>query len=315
MDLLKLLQEKAKTIPLGDHSTGLSAVLLHIEVAFAHLSRGQSLSESTAFTDAIYRTNLAFEGGVKEAYRVFTHQDPSKKRPYEIEKYLESNKLLRPRILSQFTTYRTDWRNPSSHDYTLDFDEGEALLAIVSVSAFVYVLLDEISEKLAADTSRRDAESRRIADPSEPKTEREDLVFVVGQALQFFAASIDTVNLDTEAKLLGALHGFLGVFVEHAEILAEHKVLGLAGQVDLLVKRADSKVFVEIKRSSSSTTIRSGVNQLYAFSEALDADGILFIPVGGHDVSFHFIAHPTHRLAVVSRIDMGAFEASLSRND
>ncbi|WP_458127549.1 hypothetical protein [Pseudomonas sp. Z2-11] len=31
--------------------------------------------------------------------------------------------------MSQLTTYRTEWRNPSAHDYKLTIDESEAFLA------------------------------------------------------------------------------------------------------------------------------------------------------------------------------------------
>src|SRR5262249_49401315 len=136
MDLFAILRSKIDTLPEGDYSSGLSAVVRHLETSFNHLSRGQQQGEETAFTDAIYRTNQAFEGSIKEAYRVLAQQDPGQQRPYDIENYLENNKLLRQRVLSQFTNYRKEWRNPSTHDYKLDFNESEAFLAIVSVSAF-----------------------------------------------------------------------------------------------------------------------------------------------------------------------------------
>ena len=89
MDLVDTLRTKIDVLGDGDYLPGLRAVLLHIETAFRHLSRGQATDDDTAFTDAIYRTNQAFEGSVKEAYRVLAGHDPAKKRPYEIESYLE----------------------------------------------------------------------------------------------------------------------------------------------------------------------------------------------------------------------------------
>jgi len=122
---------------------------LSIEVAHRHLARGQAQNDETAFTDAIYRTNQAFEGSIKEAYRVLASKEPANKTPFQIEQYLQKHGVLRERVLTQFTRYRTEWRNPSTHDYKLDFDEDEAFLAIVSVSAFVKVLVDQIIEALA----------------------------------------------------------------------------------------------------------------------------------------------------------------------
>lgn len=105
MDLVDTLRKKIIVLEEGEYIAGLKAVLLHIENAFRHLSRGQESEDDTAFTDAIYRTNQAFEGSVKEAYRVLANQDPAKKRPYEIENYLEQNNIFRSRVLSQLTTY------------------------------------------------------------------------------------------------------------------------------------------------------------------------------------------------------------------
>src|SRR5687768_12024943 len=144
MDLVTIIRDKIERAGEGDHSPGLKAVLLHIETAVAHRDRGQDTPDDTAFTDTIYRTNQAFEGGLKEAYRVLTGKTPEKKTPSQIEEYFTSNVIFRPRVLSQFKNYRTEWRNPSTHDHQLDFDASEALLAIVSVCAFANVLLDQI---------------------------------------------------------------------------------------------------------------------------------------------------------------------------
>ncbi len=148
MDLLDLIRNQIKALPAGAHLPGLQSVLQHIEVAYKHFARGQS-GDDSAFTDTIYRTNMAFEGSIKEAYRVLAAKDPTKLRPYDIEQYLEKQNVFRDRILGQFTTYRTEWRNPASHDYNLDFDEAEAFLAMVSVSAFTKLLVDEIMERLS----------------------------------------------------------------------------------------------------------------------------------------------------------------------
>jgi hypothetical protein len=127
MDLLDTLRSKINVLDDGSYISGLKSVLLHIETEFRHLSRGQSTEDETAFTDAIYRTNQAFEGSIKEAYRVLAAQDPARKRPFDIESYPEKNNTFRSRVLNQLTNYRTKWRNPSAHDYKLDFDGARQL--------------------------------------------------------------------------------------------------------------------------------------------------------------------------------------------
>ena len=151
MDIVDILRNKISVLEPGEHSTGLKATLSHIETAFRHLLRGQRDEDQTAFTDAVYRTNQAFEGAIKEAYRVLTKSNPENVRPYDIELHFSKSATFRRRVLDQFTNYRKEWRNPSTHDYKLDFNESEAFLAIVSVTAFSCLLLDEITQKIAHD--------------------------------------------------------------------------------------------------------------------------------------------------------------------
>jgi hypothetical protein len=70
MDLIEILRQRIESLAAGEHIIGFRAVLQHIVVAANHFARGQSSGDDTAFTDAIYRTNQAFEGSLKEAYRV-----------------------------------------------------------------------------------------------------------------------------------------------------------------------------------------------------------------------------------------------------
>jgi hypothetical protein len=152
MDLVKILNDAIERLPSGEHSAGLTAIMRHISVAIKHFERRDE-NGIDSFTDAIYRTNQAYEGSLKEAYRVLAGKDPSVKTPNEIEKYLEGAKVVRPRVLTQLTRYRQDYRNPSTHDYKLDFDQNEAILAIVSVCAFAKLLIDQISERLAFEAA------------------------------------------------------------------------------------------------------------------------------------------------------------------
>ncbi len=112
MDIQEVLNNKIKSLPAGDHLAGLKAVKLHIDSAVRHLTRGQSDEDETLFTDVIFRCNQAFEGSIKEAYRVLAGKDPQGITPADIEKFLASANLLRKKVLDQFTIYRREWRNP-----------------------------------------------------------------------------------------------------------------------------------------------------------------------------------------------------------
>ncbi|RMB34292.1 hypothetical protein C8J47_2013 [Sphingomonas sp. PP-F2F-G114-C0414] len=153
MDLIALLNDAVAKIPSGDHSQGLNAIVRHVNNAIRHIERDQNLDPDSC-TDAIYRTNQAYEGSLKEAYRVLAGKDPSGLSPFQIEGYLESNNTVRPRVLTQLTRYRKDYRNPSAHDYKLDFDNDEALLAIVSVCGFAILLLNQIRSKIESTAAQ-----------------------------------------------------------------------------------------------------------------------------------------------------------------
>jgi hypothetical protein len=234
-------------LPQGEHTIGLRSVLQHIQVALNHLARGQNTGDETAFTDAIYRTNQAFEGSLKEAYRVLTGKDPSTTRPFDIENRFQAEKLLRPRVLSQFTTYRRDWRNPSAHDYRLDFDEDEALLAIVSVCAFAIVLVDQVAEKLGFDSAKRAAQP--VATVKEvPGPLLEHLV----SALERFVYQQPQQAPEpgySHAHVLGAIAGYLTGTLPRAMIEID-KILNPSHpeRVDIFVTRGDERVIIELRR-------------------------------------------------------------------
>lgn len=286
MNIIEAIQNKIKILDDGNYTPGLHAILQHIETAFRHLSRGHATDDDTAFTDAIYRTNQAFEGSIKEAYRVLAGQDPEKKRPYDIENYLEQNNIFRPRVLSQLTTYRTEWRNPSTHDYKLDFDESEAFLAIISVSAFSCLLLDQIAERLAYNKSQAEAEAQKVALEAElAETVNADLMVRVSEIITQFCASHlpspSSSGKATEAQIIGALHGFFASAAPELTVFSE-VLLDAEKRVraDLLVSRNEENVVIELKRSLTKQSYANGLTQIenYMRIGGIKNGILLFIP-------------------------------------
>lgn len=205
MNVVEELRRKIHTLPDGDYVVGLRSVLVHLETAFKHLRRGQTQREDQAFTDAIYRCNQAFEGSIKEAYRVLAERQPEQKTSHEIEQYLQDNKVFRQRVLSQFTNYRRQWRNPSTHDYTLSFDPSEAFVALTQVAAFAYVLIDQIAERIAFQQASESAKGEAATavprpDDAEPATLGEQ----VGAFLAWFDRVSVTLPIQSDVQLSGA---------------------------------------------------------------------------------------------------------------
>jgi hypothetical protein len=149
MDLLQQIKAKISANPSWNGARGIESVLTHIELAERHHQRATATRDEHLYTDAIYRTNHAFEGILKEAYILLAGESADRRTPNEIEEYLLNSNTLRPRVIDQLTNYRKNWRNPSTHDYQLFFTEQESILAIVNVCAFVSILLDQMLERAA----------------------------------------------------------------------------------------------------------------------------------------------------------------------
>ncbi|WP_271084424.1 hypothetical protein [Brevundimonas sp. NIBR11] len=267
MDLLQTIRSDIAQIPDGEHTTGLKSVLHHVEAAYRHLERGQKEGDDSAFNDAIYRTNQAFEGSVKEAYRVFTEQDPAGKTPAQIEKYLEQNSIFKDRVLSQLKDYRTNWRNPSTHDYNLFFDQDEAFLAIVSVSAFAKLLVRQIAEHISYTESI--AISQAIGDFEIPAAG--DLSDKAQKIIEeFFASPVNMPSaMVSEASLQGALSAYITTALPNSQVDTEVALGSSRNRADIVVTLESEKLIIELKRwRNDSAWIDSGATQVMNYLQA-----------------------------------------------
>ncbi len=251
MDVLEILINKLDQLPAGDHSSGLKAVRLHIEAAIRHFWRGQKDNDESAFTDSIYRCNQAFEGSVKEAYRVLASKNPEKVSLAEIETFLTSGEVLRKKVLDQFTNYRKEWRNPSTHNYLLDFDEDEALLAIVSVTVFSIVLCDQIESKIAFIA----AQSTAPAAPLSSGSLLDQVVEVVRRFPESESYPADVARIPgrlslqtTYERVEGAFAGYLSAeFARHKMSVLQRVRVNGKYEVDVVVQSGSELIAIDLK--------------------------------------------------------------------
>ncbi|WP_166367044.1 hypothetical protein [Pseudomonas akapageensis] len=276
MHLIDTLRNKIGGLDDGDYMHGLRAVLRHIETAGRHLTRGQESDDDAAFTDAIYRTNQAFEGSVKEAYRVLAGKNPEHERPYDIELYLENNNVFRSRVMNQLAIYRKEWRNPSTHDYTLDFDESESFLAIVSVSAFACLLLDQIAEKLSF--TRAQAATKAMMDPMPAAGGKRDTKVLYEQVLDHLSAFCESTTVTgsdlkkiSGVQAIGALHGFLATVAPDLKIETEKQIAsGHRFRSDIVISKGTETIIIEVKNQLRDRLI----NTVVQIEDALNAGGM-----------------------------------------
>jgi hypothetical protein len=293
MNVQEILGRKIGALPVGCYSDGLAAVKAHIDAAVRHFGRAQAEGDEALFTDTIFRCNHAFEGSIKEAYRVLAEKDPEGKRTFDIEQFLLSEKLLRKRVLDQFTNYRQEWRNPSTHDYTMDFDEDEALLAIVSVTVFAIVLCDQIEGKIAFQAA---AASTPATDSA--TTESASLLDLVTNAVQDFALNhVDlAVPLRSPAqdyyRLEGELAGYLSAKLSSIDgIVVTQNQRMSSREADVVVSRNGQAVIVELKRVPASasvpTTIQRAVTQAAFYLHEPNVTGAVAFVYSSNTKEYH----------------------------
>jgi hypothetical protein len=299
MNILNIIKEKVNRVP-EENSVGLKAVILHVDTAEKYLFRAKEENDDNQFTDVIYRTNHAFEGILKEAYTILTKKDASRETPNNIEKYLSTH--FNTRVLDLFTNYRTQWRNPSTHEYQLFFTEQEAFLAIVSVSAFVNILLDQIIESINFDLEKAETD-KRVNEIKAGLGNYEALSFqdkiknlLIEFSKGFVLSEQDSINL-RESEIFGFLSGFIAsvdptLTLEHEPILEGNRNL----RPDILITSGSEKIIIELKG-----TVPSGRNSTMARNQVL-----IYLVNSGIETGIIYFYNNQNLEPVVSEENVGA---------
>lgn len=249
MDLLEIIKSSSNRFPDTHKNNGIDAIVIHIERAEKYWNRARNENDDVLFTDVIYRTNQAYEGALKEAYSIIAGKDPKKVKPYEIEKYLEEKNILKEKVLDSLKNYRKEWRNTSTHDHKIFFNEQEALLAIASVCTFCIILFEQISSKI-----KEILEKERVTKLSQEVIESIDSYAQLPddkKILTLLTKSYEYIQLPhqhiREHEFTGMLTGFLKAV--EPEISAQSDVeVGGKKRVDLVIGLGKKNVVVEIKK-------------------------------------------------------------------
>lgn len=285
MDILKLIRSQIDHITKNDELNGLKSVLTHIERAEYFLSQGLDTQDEAFFTDAIYRTNQAFEGVLKEAYSVLANKKGTKNlTPYKIEKYFTDNDIFRERVLDQFTSYRQNWRNPSTHDHKLSFNHSESFLAIISVSAFIHVLLNQMAERIAynKESDKLKQENKNITGDIKEYQEVKAVMKLALILEQFANETPELLTTNSDYEIIGMMEAYIKNADASFKTETEPKIHDLLDNTfrpDLMVSDNKDSIIIEVKRFSSNRSIENGISQLMSYMTMVKiTNGILFIP-------------------------------------
>jgi hypothetical protein len=300
LDLLKLLKGKAEHFSVSEEDRGVSSVVNHIGVAEKHFENGK-LGDDYLFNDVVYRSNQAFEGALKEAYRIITGNNPDNITPYKIEKYFEENAVLKDRVLKLFTNYRTEWRNKSTHDYRLYFSEQEAFLAIVSISAFINILFDQMLEKRAYDKESEELKnnpaSKSAVNINLSIDERVvDLLLKYSKEVpgKMIGSVLPRI---TEVELIGSFYAYLNSLANDIKVSSEYVIKSGPRRLiaDFFLQKDAEKLIIEFKNpiQKISESLNGGTQQLFTYLIASGVEcGILYIPPTSEDQEMEVITLP-----------------------
>lgn len=285
MDILKEIEKQIKSIKAEDNSAYLDQIYSHLDRAELYYMKG--INDEQYFNDVIYRSNQAYEGALKESYKVLagkTEAELSKTTPHKIEAHLKDNNIFRDRVLQLFENYRQEWRNKSTHDYKLIFKQDEAFIALTSVTSFVHLLLREILEKLAYNKAIRikdiEAKFKKLNEilQEDDKNLADKIIKLL---FEFTDNSIINAAHSTmlDVEILGMLHGFLSKSNEDLEVIREPK-LEFNSQTmrpDFIVEYESEKVVLEIKRQFSRQQLQPAIHQVLSYLQAAAiSNGILY---------------------------------------
>src|SRR4051812_20660025 len=118
MDVLQAIEMQIQGIQAEDNSTYLIQIYTHIQRAELYFKQGET--DEQYFNDVIYRSNQAYEGALREAYKVLAakpEEELNRTTLNKIEMHFRDNNIFRERVLQLFENYRREWRNKSTHDY------------------------------------------------------------------------------------------------------------------------------------------------------------------------------------------------------
>lgn len=286
MDILKSIKEQVKEIKRLSGKYSFEQIITHIERAELYYLEGIEKADDNFFTDVVYRANQAFEGSLRQSYMVLadkTEKQTSVKRTFDIEEYFESNFIFNDRVLKLFENYRKEWRNKSSHDHKLFFNQSEAFLAVINVSSYVYVLFNQIIEKLAflrqQEELKEQKEKKKIISKifaDKGHSLKDKIIELIKEI------SIDNEQLNsqtTETEIIGMFNAFIESASPTSKVFTNYKIEsnGKIYRPDILIELEEEKLIIEIKRSLSLDMAHE--EQLLRYMKTIKAEeGILWYP-------------------------------------
>jgi len=281
MNLTNEIQKRVDSLTRDDAQDGIRAAVKHIKIAEKRYGYGKNKQDEDFFNDAIYRCNQAFEGMLKEAYQVIEEERDHHISIFDIENHLLENQVYTQRVVELFKSYRKNWRNPSTHNHRLLFNEQEALLAIISVYSFTAVLLDLILERISFKNEKERIKAE-IDDIKKLQNDIDglDLYHQIIYLIQKFGKRKFYINDEREVEYIGRLTSFINSVEPSITFQRDVQLEESSYRPDIVFFRKSENVIVEIKSHYSPKLFPDiEKNQLITSLKWSEIDyGILYMP-------------------------------------
>jgi hypothetical protein len=269
---------KKEIIPLLDSMGELkediiNSAIVHIDRAENFFQQAKIMKDDQFYTDVIYRTNQAYEGILKIAYTIFTRGTGegleetgyTTLTTYELENYFEENNIFNQRVRLTFLFYRKYFRNPSIHEDGLFFSRDEALIAIFQVSAFIYVLLNQMVESWAKRKVELQMILEEILMKASDDNEKTIEEVTIEKISTFHQIPKDKVIFENNMlQIIGAMKGYLENTVKGVEAVTHYKGEDVMGyQPDIVLNyENETYLFIEVKNEYTKEKQEFGYKQL-----------------------------------------------------
>ncbi|MBF0376255.1 MAG: hypothetical protein HQK72_02115 [Desulfamplus sp.] len=290
MDTLKEIDSLIDSLSVEVQNKIKLGVSQHISRAEYHFRQAKTKNDDQYYTDAIYRTNQAYEGILREAYELLAKKTSEKMKTFEIEDYFEKENVFNYRVKKAFTNYRQEWRNTATHNHNLFFKKDEAFLAIVNVSAFIYILLNQIVEKVAYSATKENIKNKNLS-VTIPKDIKQNTIESIKFAFLNYHKYVITSKIENmnEAQLLGNLTAYFEEILIGFKIFAEYEIGDTKYHCDLLVSRDDEKpVIIEIKVRFDRNNYENAIRQVLSYLNQTKMD-VAFIYFASENKTIEYV--------------------------
>ncbi len=280
-----------------------SSVMVHIDRAERYYRQAKKQNDEQYYTDVVYRTNQAYEGMLKTAYLFFEGVVECNLNTYQLEEYFEGKQIFNDRVKKSFTFYRKFWRNTSVHDHELFFNRDDAFLAIVNVSAFIYILLNQILEYQSARIAKFLLELENYEADSSKDTPITDEI-IIEQLKQFYEfPKGDAITGNNMPQIIGAIKGYLEGKLNGIEVITHYKGEDVLGyQPDIIINYNDNTLLIiEVKNEYTKQKLEFGYRQLkdYLFRSEVKR-GVLYFYTDKKDTKYEINREWLHDREIIT---------------